>query len=146
MKVIGVLLATLAALSSNAWAASLAIEGKFGRVELDTEKPSLTSLTLRRADGSLEPQSLLSPLAAPWQRGMFDWGTQALTYVADETGRRFESRNRAPESVEQTAAGVTLRGVVLTDGAGDPVAREDWTVQTRVRTSSGPWSESGCAN
>ena len=38
---------------------------------------------------------------APWQRGMFDWGTQALTFVADETGRRFESRNRAPESVER---------------------------------------------
>ena len=106
------------------------LEGDFGRVEIDVNKPSLTSLTLRRADGTLEPHSLLSPKGVPWMRSMPAWGTQALTFAVDETGRRFESRTRAPESVEQTANGVTLHGVVLADGAGDPVAREDWTLQT----------------
>jgi hypothetical protein len=102
------------------------LEGKFGRVEINTERPALESLVLRRADGTLEPHSLLSPQGAPWLWGAAGWGTQALTFAADEKGRRFESRKRAPEAVEKTADGVTLRGVVLTDGAGEPVAREDW--------------------
>ena len=110
-------------------AGTIRLEGKFGRVEIDPAHPSLTSLTLRRADGTLEPHSLLSPKGAPWLWEVHDWGTQALTFAADENGRRFESRNRAPEAVEQSAAGVTLRGVVLTDGAGEPVAREDWTLK-----------------
>ena len=109
-----------------AQAESSTIEGQFGRVEVNTERPSVTALTLRRADGSLEPHSLLSPKGVPWLRGMFDWGTEALTFAVDEAGRRFESRNRAPESVDTTADGIVLRGVVLCDGAGDPVAREDW--------------------
>ena len=140
VKTIFVLLTALAALCGSTLGATTTIEGKFGRVEVDTERPSLTSLTLRRADGSLEPQSLLSPKEAPWQRGMLDWGTQALTFAVDETGRRFESRGRAPESVEQTTDGVTLRGVVLTDGAGEPVAREDWTVR---RCGRGPRLDRG---
>ena len=61
---------------------------------------------------------------------MFDWGTEALTFAVDEAGRRFESRNRAPESVDTTAEGIVLRGVVLCDGAGDPVAREDWKLSS----------------
>ena len=59
---------------------------------------------------------------------MFDWGTEALTFAVDEAGRRFESRNRAPESVDRTADGMVLRGVVLCDAAGESVAREDWTL------------------
>ena len=121
---------TFATLCSSVLGASTTIEGRFGRVEIDTETPSLTSFTLRRADGSLEPHSLLSPKGAPWQRGMPDWGTQALTYAVDETGRRFESRHSPPKSVEKNAAGVTLRGVALTDGAGRPVASEDWTLRS----------------
>ncbi len=106
------------------------LEGKFGCVEINTEQPALESLVLRRPDGTLEPHSLLSPKGAPWLWGMADWGTQALTFAADETGHRFESRNCPPESVEKTATGVTLRGVVLTDGVGGPVAKEDWMLQT----------------
>jgi hypothetical protein len=105
------------------------VEGKFGRAVIDAERPSVTTLVLRRADGSLEPQSLLSPKGFPWLRGMPDWGTEALTFAVDESGRRFESRNRAPEAVEKTANGVTLRGVVLTDGRHDAVAREDWNLK-----------------
>ncbi|MBU3665443.1 MAG: hypothetical protein FGM15_06145 [Chthoniobacterales bacterium] len=107
------------------------VEGNFGRVEIDVNKPAITSLTLRRADGSLEPHSLLSPAGTPWMRSMPAWATQALTFAVDETGRRFESRHRAPASVEKTANGVTLRGVVLCDSeGGEPVAREDWTLET----------------
>ncbi len=108
---------------------TMRLEGRFGRVEIDTIQPCLTSLTLRRGNGSLEAHSLLSPKGVPWMRSMPAWATQALTFAVDETGRRFESRNRAPESVEQTAKGVTLRGVTLTDENGEPIAKEDWTLK-----------------
>jgi hypothetical protein len=130
MKTISLLTASLAACAGSAFAAPLAIEGRFGRVEVDAERPALSVLILRRVDGSLEPQSLLPPKGAAWLRGMPDWGTQALTFVVDEAGRRYESRNRAPEAVEATAAGLVLRKVMLTDGAGEPVAREDWSLES----------------
>jgi hypothetical protein len=129
MKTITALAAVFAALGGSVAAGPQVLDGGFGRVEVDTERPALAALKLRRADGTLEPRSLLSPQGVPWQRGMPEWGTQALTYVVDEGGRRYESRNRAPESVEATAGGVILRGVVLCDGAGEPVAREDWTLR-----------------
>ncbi len=118
------------ALCGRGLAAPNIVEGAFGRAEVDTRKPGIISLTLRRADGSLEPQSLLSPTGPPWQRGMPDWGTGALTFAADQEGRRFESRNRAPESVEATADGIILRGVTLSDAAGAVVAREDWALRS----------------
>ena len=31
-----------------------------------------------------------------------------------------------PAAVERTADGIVIRGVVLTDGPHEPVAREDW--------------------
>ena len=130
LAVAGLLLAPLAALDGMASAASTVIEGEFGRAEIDTEKPALTSLTLRRADGTLEPQSLLSPQGVPWQRGVPHWGTEALTFAVDATGRRFESRNCAPESVQKAAHAVELRGVALADGSGTPVARENWVLRT----------------
>ena len=123
------MLADAARFESEPAAEPVRLEGKFGQVEIDPKRPALKSLTLRRTDGTLEPHSLLSPKGASWQRGMVEWGTQALTFAADETGRRFESRNRPPESVEKTADGVTLRGIVLSDDAGEPVAKEDWTLK-----------------
>ncbi len=123
------LLADTARLEAEEMAEPIELEGKFGRIEIDPTRPAVKSLTLRRADGTLEPHSLLSPKGAAWQRGMMEWGTQALTFAVDETGRRFESRLRSPESVEQTADGVVLRGIVLTDGASEPVAKEDWTLR-----------------
>jgi hypothetical protein len=124
-----IVLVALTALGGSAWAMPHVIEGPFGRAEVDTDKPCLTSLTLRCADGSLEPRSLLSPMGAPWQRGMPDWGTGALTFAVDEAGRRYESRSRAPEAVKALPDGLRLQGVVLSDGAGEPVAREDWTLR-----------------
>lgn len=120
------LLAALAVSCGVSSAASRSIEGRFGRVEVDTNGPRVTSLTLRRADGSLEPHSLLSPAGAPWQRGMPDWGAGALTFAVDDEGRRYESRSDAPESVEATRNGIILHGVRLGDGVSDPVAREEW--------------------
>lgn len=122
-------LLTFSPLGGQLLAAPQNIEGEFGRAEIDTDRPSLTSLTLRRTDGSLEPHSLLSPKGVAWQRGVPHWGTEALTFAVDETGRRFESRHHPPRSVERTARGVTLRGVMLTDGAGAPVAQEDWALR-----------------
>jgi len=106
------------------------LEGKFGKAEVNVAKPAISSLTLRRADGSLEPHSLLSPKGAAWLHGVPDWGTQALTFAVDEAGKRFESRMHAPEAVEKSAEEIILRGVVLSDGVGQPVAREDSTLET----------------
>ncbi len=121
----------LAATGGVAEGESNTIEGRFGRVEVNTERPSITSVVLRRADGSLEPKSLLSPQGTPWLRGMPDWGTEALTFAVDASGRRWESRNRTPEAVARTANGIMLRGVMLTDGLRDPVAREDWKLTSQ---------------
>ena len=51
---------------------------------------------------------MLSPAGAPWQRGMPDWGTGALTFAADEAGRRFESL-RALTNAAAIRNGVDLR-------------------------------------
>ena len=80
-------LLTFSPLGGQLQAAPHTIEDKFGRAEIETDKPSLTSLTLRRADGSLEPHSLLSPKGVAWRRGVPNWGTEALTFAVDETGR-----------------------------------------------------------
>ena len=103
-------LGVFAVFEGSALGATHTLEGKFGRAVIDTERPSVTTLVLRRADGSLEPQSLLSPKGAPWLRGMPDWGTEALTFAADETGRRFESRNRARHPWKEQPLGLCCAG------------------------------------
>ena len=80
----------------------------------------------------------------PWLRGMPDWGTDALTFAVDESGRRFESRNTMPASVESTPDGIVMRGVTLTDGAEPPVAREDWSLTSEGDDFSGEWNVPGC--
>jgi hypothetical protein len=119
----------LVAISSSTAAELVTIEGRIGRIQVDAERPSVTSIVLRREDGTLEPHSLLSPRGTPWLRGMPDWGTDALTFAVDESGCRFESRNTMPDSVESTPDGIVMRGVTLTHGAEPPIAREDWILQ-----------------
>ncbi len=126
MKTHFLVLIPLVAIGGIAAGESITIEGRFGRAEVETERPRLTSLVLRRENGSLEPHSILSPRGLPWLRGVPDWGTESLTYAVDESGHRLESRNRAAEAVERAADGIVLRGVVLTDGPQEPAAREDW--------------------
>ena len=97
-------LVLLTAIAQNVLAAEVVIEGAFGRAVIDTATPSVVAIVLRRADGTLEPKSLLSPRGLPWLRGVPDWGTEALTFAVDESGLRFESRNRIPESVHYNSA------------------------------------------
>jgi len=86
---------------------------------------------LRKADGTLEAQSLLSPAGKPWLRGVPDWGTGGYTYVVDASGRRYESRAVAAEQVEEKANVLRVLGVRLTAAATEPpVAREDWTLES----------------
>ena len=132
------LIADAVHLESQPTVEPIRLEGKFGTIEVDPKKPAVRSLTLRREDGTLEPHSLFSPKGEPWQRGMMEWGTQAYTFAVDEAGKRFESRNSAPESVEKTDSSITLRGIVLSDGAGEPVARENWVLKTKGENFS--WS------
>jgi hypothetical protein len=124
------LLVFLTAIAQNVLAAEVVIEGAFGRAVIDTATPSVVAIVLRRADGTLEPESILSPRGLPWLRGMPDWGSEALTFAVDEGGGRFESRNRTPTAVERTADGIVMRGVVLTNGPQEPVAREDWRLMS----------------
>ncbi len=126
MSKVCVFFVVLIAIARNVLATDVVVEGAFGRIVIDTANPSVRTMVLRRADGTLEPESILSPRGVPWLRGVPDWGTEALTFVVDEQGRRFESRNRMPAAVERTVDGIVIRGVILTDGQQAPVAREDW--------------------
>ena len=98
------------------------LEGRFGRAEISTESPGLTALTLRCADGQLDSQSLLATASRK-----ATWAVGAYTYADVEEGRRMESRNSKPESVEVKPDHVTFRGIKLAvpDGFA-PLASEDW--------------------
>ena len=115
----------LTAIAQNVLAAEVVIEGAFGRVVIDTATPSVVAIVLR-APMVLSNPNRFCPREVCLGCGVPDWGTEALTFAVDESGRRFESRNRMPESVDKTADGIVLHGVVLTDGPHEPVAREDW--------------------
>ena len=98
------------------------LEGRFGRAEISTESPGLTALTLRCADGQLDSQSLLATASRK-----ATWAVGAYTYADVEEGRRMESRNSKPESVEVKPDHVRFRGIKLAvpDGFA-PLASEDW--------------------
>jgi len=108
----------------------ITIEGGFGRVELDADHPGLVSLTLRRPDGTLEPQSLLADARWPWVRPGLPWAYGACTYAITPDGRRFDSRQAKPEGVSNENGKVTIKGVTLRETPeSEPVAREDWTLK-----------------
>ena len=98
------------------------LEGRFGRAEINTEYPGLTALTLRSADGQLDSQSILATASRKAA-----WAVGAYTYADVEEGRRMESRNSKPESVEVKPDHVAFRGIKLNvpDGFA-PLASEDW--------------------
>ena len=49
----------------------LVLDGGFGRATVETQAPALSALTLRRPDGQIEPQSILTnfPRHGEWARG-----------------------------------------------------------------------------
>jgi hypothetical protein len=105
------------------------IDARFGRVEIDTTRPALTALTLRRADGTLEPRSILAPIGGAWPRGVANWAEGGYTYVVDDAGKRYESRNAPPHAVRHTSNKVVVEGVLLCSAPGaSPVAVERWTL------------------
>jgi alpha-L-rhamnosidase len=101
---------------------TVVLEGRFGRAEINTDHPGLTELTLRSTDGQLDSQSILATASRKAA-----WAIGAYTYVDVEEGRRMESRNSKPESVEVKPDHVTFRGIKLNvpDGFA-PLASEDW--------------------
>jgi len=104
----------------------VAIEGAFGKAEVDVARPALVRLYLRGPSG-LSAQSLLARGGPkPWVRG-------AYTYLVGQDNTRFESRLSGPEKVELSDEGgrsrVAIKGVRLSTGGSDePVATEDWTL------------------
>ncbi|MHB0997647.1 MAG: LamG-like jellyroll fold domain-containing protein [Armatimonadota bacterium] len=128
-----ILCTSLATISSGIGAVT--IDGKFGKVEVDTKSPALTQLILRTGEGNLDAQSILSPTDKPWLRGVPSWGTQAYTYVVDEAGTRYESRIVPSDGVKTTKAsdGVSyaIDGVKLVSGKSEaPIAIENWNLSS----------------
>lgn len=119
------------ALSAGVSPGIVAIEGAFGKVEVNVETPSLTRLYLRGPNG-LSKQSLLAatgligPKPKPWASGGY-------TYLVGQDGRRYESRLVKPDKVSVSGIGdktvVRIKGVKLVAVASEkPVAIEDWTL------------------
>ncbi len=108
------------------------MEARFGRAEIDTVRPALRSLTLRRSGGALEPHSILAPIGSPWPRGVAGWAEGGYTYAVDAAGRRYESRYLRPDRVVTSAPGkLILEGVKLAAGPDEkPVATERWVLCT----------------
>ena len=103
-------------------AAITVLEGRFGRVEIDTQRPGLTALTLRKSDGQLDSQSILAKTSRKAK-----WALGAYTYVDVEDGRRMESRASRPESVTVEKERVEMKGIPLNVADGfAPLATEDW--------------------
>jgi hypothetical protein len=102
------------------------IEGRFGKVEVDVNAPSLARLYLG-GTGGLSTQSVLA------QSGPRPWARGGYTYVAGGNEKRYESRLARPDKVEVSREGegrvVRLMGVRLSAAkGGEPVATEDWTL------------------
>lgn len=123
----------------GAASAQVALEGRFGRAEVNTTRPAVTSLALRRPDGALEPHSVVSPIGGNWERGVAGWAEGAGTYVMDQDGRSYGSRAYAPDRVTSSPGLLVLDGVKLAAGPGEPaVARERW--EMRVRNGALEWT------
>jgi len=104
----------------------VAIEGPFGKAEIDVRSPAIVRLFLR-GPGGLDPQSVLALRTPhPWARGGY-------TYAAGQDGRRYESRLAPPEKVERSEDHgrpvLRILGVRLSDGTDTQApATEDWTL------------------
>ena len=123
-------------LSSSCSAASLSLEGRFGRTSVDTSAPAMTFLCLRGSDGLLDAKSLLSPADKSWlwniPKSVY---TQAYTYVVDNAGTRYESRFQRADGFKQHKTGdaitYAISGIKLASGKDDPpVAIENWTLKS----------------
>jgi len=114
-----------------------AIEGAFGRAEVDVASPALTTLYLRGPDGRLASQSLLAPTGAR------PWATHGYTYIVAEDGQRYESRLGELQGSqchrEHDHEPIRLEGIPLTSDSGDCVASEDWTLSADAHRPSLRW-------
>ncbi|MBM3493398.1 MAG: hypothetical protein FJX72_03600, partial [Armatimonadetes bacterium] len=124
-------LVTLLLLQGTAGAEVVRLQAGFGAAEVDTARPGVTALVLRRASGALEPRSILAPIGSPWPRGVENWGEGGYTYVVDAAGRRFTSRHSAPASLRRSQGKLVLDGIGLRSAPGEtPVALERWVLST----------------
>jgi hypothetical protein len=104
----------------------VAIEGQFGKAEIDVRSPALVRLYLR-GPGGLGPESVLATRSPrPWAKG-------GCTYAVGQDGNRYESRFAPPEKVElgndRGRPVLRILGARLSDGTDQPApATEDWTL------------------
>jgi len=106
----------------------VAIEGRFGKAVVDVNSPRLLELHLAGPNGPT-PQSILA-LSGPRP-----WANGAYTYVVGTDGKRYESRQGPPDTVqvalEAGRTAVRLKGVKLAAGSSrEVVAVEDWTLSS----------------
>jgi len=116
----------------------VALEGAFGKVEVNTGRPALARLYLRGPKGLGQESLLATSGRRPWARG-------ACTYVVAEDGTRYESRLAPPQEVRLIEEGgnrvLRLSGVGLSSGRdAPPVAREDWTLSAPGDGSQLVWT------
>ncbi len=131
-------------------ARTVAIEGKFGKAEINVDAPAMVSLTLRGPDGLSSHSVLAHRPVAPYPgysrgRGRLPWARQACTYVVTQDGTRYESRGQKPTSVEASGSGgnavLRISGIQLVSDKGpEAVAVEDWTFSTPGDGSQLAWN------
>lgn len=129
--------------------ATVAVEGPFGKAEVDVTHPALSKLYLRGPGGGLSAQSLLAdrPVVAYGYRGPIPtrtWAYQGYSYVVGHEDARFESRHAAPENVDvRQEFGRTvlhMAGVKLSNAkTGAVAASEDWTLSAPGNGSQLVW-------
>ena len=104
------------------------LEGDFGNIVISSDQPEVISLKLKNPAGHLEPRSLLSEKGLHWQRETEDWATGAYSYVVDNEGVRYESRNFPAGDFVQKENVILLKDVLLAPAnqKDQAVACENW--------------------
>jgi hypothetical protein len=88
----------------------LSLEGLFGEIVVDGERPCVRSLRLRQGNGDLGAKSLLSA----WPSETLPYTTGAYSYVQDMAGVRYESTASRRHVVEKaTVNEIVIRGIEL---------------------------------
>jgi hypothetical protein len=128
---------------------TVSIEGAFGRAVIDVNSPQIVDILLREPSGRLAEKSLLSgkirgvTLSEARDRKIF-CRQGAYTYVSDNRGLRFESRQSSSHKIKiKTNSKGEIEKIILTgirlkskNGSQGPV-EEDWILE---KTSTGTLS------
>jgi hypothetical protein len=103
----------------------VALEGAFGKAEVDTGAPALVTLFLRQPDGTLSAKSLLSEHASEFPA----WAVGGVTHVRGTDDTPYTSRHSSGHAVPggSSSTHLVLAGIRLRSVEGRELpALEDW--------------------